>query len=185
MADPASNEAKLKERSRSKWLWIALSLCIPIVAISCVAGGFLLIVNYIVFPPRRDATLADYAIIRTYMDESMAHFPASIPPEATGIRFVADGFFESFPAPDKVVELRYVLPPSSVGALSDSVKQRALRSTTGDGIGYGLRTPDDQDSSTPLPLGFTCYNFNSELTGPERVIAINPTTGEVIFYVFR
>lgn len=167
------------------WCLAMIGFCIPIVAVACVLGGVVFVVGRVAFPPRRDATIADYPVILAIKQERLAHFPRAIPAEAKGVRFIAEGFFESFPVPDKYVELRFVLPPAAIEALCESTRRMASRASTDDAVANRLRTADDQDRTTPVPAGFTTHSFNDENSMPERTVSINPSTGEVVYRLYE
>lgn len=134
---------------------------------------------------------SDYPELVRTMGTRLAFFPRTLPPEATGIRIIGNGVFSIFPAPDAYVEVRYILSVEEAQKLQQRAASAAIPSNSPgqpgcDGIAERLRTVDDQDSSTPLPPGFSTYLL-ARPGGGQNIggVSINASTGEVVYWLIE
>jgi hypothetical protein len=125
----------------------------------------------------------DYGALRSSVRaELVAHFPASIPLHATGVRiFCPSGGFP--PTPDRTLELRILLPPADTVAVAKDMTSRPLAIIDPESKS-SLQSIDDMKPSTPLPAGFQRIVLFRSATGDSAGVTINVTTGEIVYWCF-
>jgi hypothetical protein len=99
----------------------------------------------------------------------VAHFPAAIPAEATGVQIRATGVDGWFPSPDYSLTVRMVLPLDRAVAISTDAAARQV--------------PARWSDTGTAPPGSTRYVLvNPGLTTSWGGVTVNPATGEVIYW---
>lgn len=133
---------------------------------------------------------ADYAWLLTQHDPRMiAHMPGSVPAAATDVRLYSP-VYTVLPAPDHMMEARWVLPAAQAAVLLQQTAAMAAPVEQKANFGWGhitdgLLTADDQNAQTPLPQGFKSFLLANPSGYNIAGVSINSQTGEVIYWFFE
>lgn len=115
-----------------------------------------------------------------------AHFPRTIPPNATDIRITAHGPYGWFPAQDFMIDVRYILPPAAAEQVRAQAEKAAI---TADPKTHGTNPASSADQFIRKhggsPAEFKSYLLVIPNGGMNAGgVSINTATGEVIYWVF-
>jgi hypothetical protein len=129
---------------------------------------------------------ADYSWIRSALPDLVAHMPRSIPSDARNVRIYAPTVRSFFPAPDHMIELRFIVPSVTAAAIQQAAAAKQITATFGwQHLQTTLSTAEDEDPSTPLGPGFVSYLLVNPSGSNIGGVTVNVTTGEVIYWFFE
>jgi hypothetical protein len=131
---------------------------------------------------------ADYPALFAEGGWSRYGLPSTLPLAATNVAIYAPAAAPALlAAPDQYVEVRFMLPPAQAAALLTTSQLSAATVPNGSYASMldSLSTPDDRDSSTPLPPGFQHIFLKNPSGMNVGGVSINPARGEMVYWIFE